>query len=102
MKVNALLFGLFLAGTCTSGLARPDRVLLSDVQVLTLSRNAYTTGKRSNPVPQVECTSGCYDFVPDVVQCYNKGSDGYDVNWKCDAQLPHGMSFANVEVGCEG
>lgn len=83
-------------------LAAQDRVLLTDVQTLTLSRDEYTTGRRSNPVPQIECESGCYDFTPDVVQCYNRGSDGFDVNWKCDAQLPNGMSFSKVAVGCEG
>lgn len=97
-----ILYGLIFIGTCGIAFARSDKVLLSDIQTLTLSRNSYTTGRRSDPVPQIDCTSGCYDFVPDVIQCYNKGSDGYDVNWKCDAQLPDGMSFANVEVGCEG
>ena len=79
-----------------------DKVRLQDVQTLTFTRDAYTTGRRSRPLPQIECESGCYDYTPDIVQCYNRGSDGFDVNWKCDAEMPNGLSFSKVEVGCEG
>lgn len=57
-------------------------VMLRDVQVLTLYRGRYTTARRSSPVPQLQCvggSAGCQAFVPDVVQCQNKGWDGVDV-----------------------
>ena len=56
-------------------------MLLRDVSVLTLKDGHYTSGRRSSPVPQLKCVGGgaCHDFKPKVVQCYNRGSDGYDV-----------------------
>lgn len=41
-----------------------------------------TAGRRSSPVPQLTCvggTAGCRVGQPKVVQCYNRGWDGYDV-----------------------
>lgn len=57
-------------------------MLLRDVQVLTLYRGRYTTARRSSPVPHLQCvggSAGCQAFVPEVVQCQNKGWDGVDV-----------------------
>lgn len=57
------------------------RVLLREVQALTLHRGQYTTSRRTAAVPQLQCTGGSAGCsrVPEVVQCYNKGWDGYDV-----------------------
>ncbi|CAB4020765.1 store-operated calcium entry-associated regulatory factor-like isoform X1, partial [Paramuricea clavata] len=58
-----------------------EKVRLSDVQVLTLHQGKMTTGRRSSPVLQLRCaggSAGCSAFVPEVVQCYNRGSDGFD------------------------
>lgn len=63
-------------------------VLLRDVQVLTLYKGRYTTARRSSPVPQLQCvggSAGCQAFVPDVVQCQNKGWDGVDVQVRREA-----------------
>jgi len=41
-----------------------------------------TNSRRTHPVPQLQCvggSAGCSAFTPRVVQCYNRGSDGYDV-----------------------
>jgi hypothetical protein len=57
-------------------------VKLTDVSVLTLYHDKMTAGRRSAGVPQLKCvggTAGCTTFVPQVVQCYNRGSDGVDV-----------------------
>jgi len=57
-------------------------VKLTDVSVLTLYHDRLTTGRRSTGVPQLKCVggdAGCTSFVPQVVQCYNRGSDGFDV-----------------------
>lgn len=59
-----------------------DAVLLQNVQTLTLYRGRYTTARRSSPVPQLQCvggSAGCHAFVPEVVQCQNRGWDGVDV-----------------------
>ena len=58
-----------------------EKVRLRDVQVLTLHQGKMTTGRRSSPVLQLKCaggSAGCSTFVPEVVQCYNRGSDGLD------------------------
>ena len=44
-----------------------------------------TNSRRTHPVPQLKCvggSAGCSAFTPSVVQCYNRGSDGYDVQVK--------------------
>ncbi|XP_048053249.1 store-operated calcium entry-associated regulatory factor [Megalobrama amblycephala] len=82
-----------------------DAVLLRDVQVLTLYRGRYTTARRSSPVLQLQCaggSAGCGSYVPEVVQCYNRGSDGIDTQWECKADMDNLYRFGRVEVSCEG
>ncbi|KAF9908915.1 hypothetical protein EC991_009321 [Linnemannia zychae] len=80
------------------------KVLLRDVQTLTLHRGRMTTGRRTSPVPQIKCVGGnaCGDFEPEVVQCTNAGFDGDDVQWKCQADLPDNLRFGQLDVYCEG
>lgn len=42
------------------------KVLLKDVQTLTLHQGRMTTGRRTSPVPQIKCVGGnaCGDFEP--------------------------------------
>ncbi|XP_041839717.1 store-operated calcium entry-associated regulatory factor isoform X2 [Melanotaenia boesemani] len=80
-------------------------ILLRDVQALTLYRNRYTTARRSNPVPQLKCvggSAGCHVFVPEVVQCLNRGWDGVDVQWECKTDMDNSYRFGQIEVSCEG
>lgn len=59
-----------------------DRILLRDVKALTLHYDRYTTSRRLDPIPQLKCvggTAGCDSYTPKVIQCQNKGWDGYDV-----------------------
>lgn len=80
-------------------------VLLRDIQALTLYKGRYTTGRRSSPVPQLQCvggSAGCHSFVPEVVQCHNKGWDGVDVQWECKTDMDNSYRFGRVEVSCEG
>ncbi|XP_072373150.1 store-operated calcium entry-associated regulatory factor isoform X2 [Scyliorhinus torazame] len=82
-----------------------ERVLLREVQALTLYSGRYTTGRRSSPVPQLQCvggTAGCKAFFPKVVQCYNKGWDGYDVQWECKTDMDTTYRFGAITVSCEG
>ncbi|KAH7971222.1 hypothetical protein HPB49_020464 [Dermacentor silvarum] len=78
--------------------------MLKDVQVLTLRQGQYTTGRRSHPVPQLNCrggSAGCQD-QPAVVQCYNRGSDGRDAQWECKAEMKKTQKFGLIQVTCEG
>lgn len=82
-----------------------DRMLLSEVSALTLYHGKMTNARRSSPVPQLKCvggTAGCQAFVPQVVQCYNRGGDGYDVQWECKTDMDNAYRFGKVEVVCEG
>ncbi|XP_056587683.1 store-operated calcium entry-associated regulatory factor [Triplophysa dalaica] len=82
-----------------------DAVLLRDVQVLTLHKGRFTTARRSSPVPQLQCvdgSAGCGAFVIEVVQCYNRGWDGIDIQWECKADMDNWYRFGRVEVSCEG
>ncbi|KAM9143591.1 store-operated calcium entry-associated regulatory factor isoform 3-T3 [Pangshura tecta] len=90
------------------GLARgwdqPGRVLLREVQALTFYRDQYTTSRRTSPIPQLQCTGGTAGcaYVPMVVQCHNKGWDGFDIQWECKADLDNSYRFGRIEVSCEG
>ena len=80
------------------------KVLLSDVDALTLRSGRYTTGRRSSPIPQISCvggSAGC-SYIPSVIQCENKGSDGVDAQWECKAEMDSGYSFGETNVACEG
>ncbi|XP_056890689.1 store-operated calcium entry-associated regulatory factor [Takifugu flavidus] len=104
MKTTFKAFWLFLLVEITSSL-NGDAVLLRDVQVLTLYRGLYTTARRSSPVPQLQCvggSAGCHAFVPEVVQCQNKGWDGMDVQWECRTDMDNAYRFGRIEVSCEG
>ncbi|KAJ8000967.1 hypothetical protein DPEC_G00185880 [Dallia pectoralis] len=83
----------------------PGSVLIRDVQVLTLYKGKYTTARRSSPVPQLQCTggsAGCGSFLPEVVQCKNKGWDGVDAQWECKTDMDTSYRFGRIEVSCEG
>ncbi|KAL1922896.1 uncharacterized protein VTP21DRAFT_9272 [Calcarisporiella thermophila] len=79
------------------------KVLLRDVQSITLRKGEYTTARRSTPIPQLSCIgSACRQYSPDVIQCKNMGWDGQDVQWKCEADLPTNVKFGELSVSCEG
>ncbi|KAK4309704.1 hypothetical protein Pmani_018700 [Petrolisthes manimaculis] len=101
--------GLFVAAFCLSSVnawGSTDSVLLKDIQVLTLYNGKSTTGGRSSPVPQLECVKGgtasCNAFRPRVVQCYNRGWDGSEVQWECTTDMDNAYRFGEIEVSCEG
>ncbi|KAK0040707.1 store-operated calcium entry-associated regulatory factor [Biomphalaria pfeifferi] len=81
-----------------------DKILLSDVKALTLHQGRMTNSRRSSPVPQLKCVGGSaqYKFTPKTVQCINRGSDGYDIQWECKTDMDNAYRFGHVEVTCEG
>lgn len=50
------------------GNSNHKKVLLKDVQTLTLHQGRMTTGRRTSPVPQIKCVGGnaCGDFEPGI------------------------------------
>lgn len=74
------------------------------LKALTLHADRMTTSRRTSPVPQLTCEGkACRTYQPDVVQCQAVGDDGPGgLEWSCTAELPKGVRFGAVEVGCEG
>lgn len=60
---------------------QPKSVLLEDVRTLTLYKGQRTQARRVSSIPQLKCVggSGKGSYEPDVVQCYNRGSNGVDI-----------------------
>lgn len=97
--MKRVLMLLFL----TSIAAVMDKVRPEEVKVLTLSKNKMTTGRRNRPMPQLTCKGRlCSEFTPATVLCLNMGTDGRDVQWKCEADMPDGYRFGTIDVSCEG
>ncbi|XP_006167251.2 store-operated calcium entry-associated regulatory factor [Tupaia chinensis] len=99
-----LLLPVLLAGAAR-GWHDPGRMLLRDVKALTLHAGRYTASRRLDPVPQLKCVGGtarCDSHTPTVVQCHNRGWDGYDVQWECKADLDVAYKFGETVVSCEG
>ncbi|KAN0047839.1 hypothetical protein ACTA71_002226 [Dictyostelium dimigraforme] len=82
------------------------RILLRDVQVLTLKSGQWTKARRTSPIQQIECIGGTARkenrLYPQTIQCYNMGSNGMDVQWKCEANLDSTVKFGTIDVNCEG
>jgi len=101
-----ILIFVFIANTNAEWGHGCDSVLLSDVKALTFSRGQYTTGRRSSPIPQLQCVGGdaCSSSLqPTTVQCLNRGEDYTgNIQWKCDAELDTSVRFGRTDVSCEG
>ena len=85
-----------------------EKIQLKDVKVLTLHKGQMTKGRRSSPVPQLNCIGGdakYYDkYRPQVVRCTNKGWDLVwgDYKWECKAKMSDNVRFGVIYVTCEG
>ncbi|XP_002125157.2 store-operated calcium entry-associated regulatory factor-like [Ciona intestinalis] len=101
--ISLLVLILFLVGS-KAWFGGGEKVLLSEVSAITLYDGRKTTGRRSSPVPQLKCIGGSANSAskPSVVQCKNVGSDGFDVQWECKADLDDSYRFGKLQVTCEG
>ncbi|KOS17162.1 Store-operated calcium entry-associated regulatory factor [Escovopsis weberi] len=87
---------------------RPQKILLSDVQLLTLrGNNALTAHRRVPSIPQLRCVSApplCALHAIDIMRCTNQGSSygAEDIEWSCAADLPPELALAATDVVCEG
>jgi len=64
-----------------SGKNQDHRVLLEDVKELTLYKGRQTQTRRVSFISQIKCIadSAKYAYEPNIIQCYNQGSDGIDI-----------------------
>ena len=102
-----LLLFLSVVTSCAGwGNSPGKRVLLKDVQAITLREHEMTTGRRSSPMPQLQCvnqgSASCSGNKPKMVQCLNRGSDGVDIQWECKGDMDRSIKFGSIEVSCEG
>ena len=73
------------------------------MDALTLYKGKFSNGRRLDGVPQLTCHgSVCDSFQPEVVRCYNRGTDGLEIQWECRAEMPDNIRFGKVQVTCEG
>lgn len=58
--------------------------------LLTPTQGVYANGRRTRRVPQLQCIGGSAagKFEPDQVACTKAFTDGRDVYWKCEADMP--------------
>lgn len=60
-----------------------SKVRLDRIKSLTFYKDAFTTARRTNPLPQLTCIGkACRLYAPEAVQCVNIGGEGTDVDWK--------------------
>ena len=120
-----LLFCFLFFGFCFAwghdGSHHSDKVLLSDVDTLTLYGDRSTAYRRTvllhfftsktnpiqRPFPQLKCVGGDaekYGYRVDVMQCKNMGGSygSEDIQWSCTAELPSEFKLGRTEVVCEG
>ncbi|ORZ40380.1 hypothetical protein BCR44DRAFT_1495772 [Catenaria anguillulae PL171] len=106
LSVALLASTLLLSGAATPANAwgSDDKVLLTDVQTLTLYKGKLTAGRRSPPVQQLMCVGGdaCDYFEPPVMQCKNMGHDGREVQWRCESEMEDYYRLGTTTVTCEG
>ncbi|KAG1683984.1 Store-operated calcium entry-associated regulatory factor [Nymphon striatum] len=104
MKLS--MIGQFLLGfwSLFSAVHGSSKVRLRDINVLTLYSGKMTTYRRTSALSQLNCVGGSANcqYTPQVVQCYNRGSDGFDVQWECKADMDYSYQFGKIEVACEG
>ncbi|OCK85480.1 DUF1183-domain-containing protein [Lepidopterella palustris CBS 459.81] len=102
----ALLASSTLVGSASAARKPANSVLLSNVQTLTLRKDAKTSHRRVSAIPQLKCTGGnargLYEI--EILRCKNAGSDYDDANvqWTCTASLPEDFKLGSTDVICEG
>lgn len=81
-------------------------ISLSNVGSLTFYKNAYTTGNRLEPIPQLQCVGGdaCnYAYLIQSIQCINNGNNEFDnPQWSCSTDISNKFKLGKTIVSCEG
>ena len=97
-----LLFVLGFASICVNA---HNKVLLGNVNVLTLNKDQQTSYRRTSPISQLNCIGGearSHSHKVETVQCKNTGFNGKDYSWECKADLPTNLKLGKLSVSCEG
>jgi hypothetical protein len=82
------------------------KVLLSNIDTLTLHAGRLTSHRRIPAIPQLKCINDpvCNLHQVETIRCRNQGSSysESDVQWTCTAELPPEFKLGSTEVLCEG
>jgi len=96
------IFRIVIIATAIA-IATATSVPIKDVDVLTLQAGEFTTGRRSLPIPQLQCKGrNCRLTDIKTVRCTNVGSDGIDAQWECKSEMDTSVRFGTLNVICEG
>jgi len=102
----AFLYLFLLLWSSTAILSQ--KVLLSQIPVLTLHADQLTTHRRVSAAPQLSCAGGnacnLVDFLPQTLQCRNMGGayGKEDIQWSCSTDLSPYVKLGKTEIICEG
>ncbi|KAL8846444.1 MAG: hypothetical protein Q9221_008469 [Calogaya cf. arnoldii] len=108
MLIHLLLFRLILFTIAVEALRKTEgqKILLSNVQTLTLRHDLKTSHRRVAAVPQLKCVGGNAKgyYNVDIMRCKNQGADydREDIQWTCTASLPSEFKLGSTDVICEG
>ena len=100
-----IVYILLCAIIFQASITNAEKVKITDVKALTFKKGLMTTGRRSAPLPQLQCNGHLCLHSPETIQCVNVGSNGNNMQWKCEADLPETLSLridAHRGVNCEG
>ena len=102
MNANMMItmFFIVMSAGVSDASGEHEKVPIREVSSLLLHRDKMTTGRRSPPVPQLNCLSNCHT-APDTIYCSNAGHNGVDVIWECKSD-PVGAIIRDLNVQCEG
>ena len=90
---------------CTRARNTSDRQLLTKTESLLFIKGDVVKTRKSitGALPQLKCIQNhCHGSIKRVL-CTNMGTDGVDVNWKCEAETGGAeVTFDSLLVICEG
>jgi hypothetical protein len=81
------------------------RILMRDLAVVTVRRGALANRTRGTWQLQMQCKGGdacASELHPDTIQCMNKGWDGAQTHWACEATVDTRVRLGSTNVRCEG
>lgn len=106
LLINMMITSSFLLSNIQTTSANFQRIPLQNIDSLTFNNEHITSSRRTHPIKQLDCVGGnanCpYWGIPSTVQCINKGSDGINIQWECQAELNSKIKFGRTDVSCEG
>ncbi len=101
--IHLITFIIFSTVNSESFYDYDDRVHLATANALLFQNGKYTTGRRNQPIPQMNCKGIYCSNKPNSIMCKNVAMGDKDVIWECTAHgLTPGYKIESSSVSCEG